>query len=69
MIVRPAGKLTVTCESFRPLVRNTLRGFAEITIAELRLKVHDIAIHEKGEARWAQLPSRRKSRTARWSRM
>jgi hypothetical protein len=58
MIVRPAGKLTVTCESFRPLVRNTLRGFAEITIAELRLKVRDIAIHEKGEARWAQLPSK-----------
>jgi hypothetical protein len=58
MTVRPAGKLTVTCESFRPLVRNTLRGFAEITIAELRLKVRDVAIHERGEARWAQLPAK-----------
>jgi hypothetical protein len=58
MTVRPAGKLTVTCESFRPLVRNTLRGFAEITIAEMRLTIRDIAIHEKNEARWAQLPAK-----------
>ncbi len=27
MTDRPAGKLTVTCESFQPLVRNTFRGF------------------------------------------
>jgi hypothetical protein len=40
---RPPGKLTVTCESFHPLLRNTLRGFAEILIAELRLKIRDIA--------------------------
>jgi hypothetical protein len=59
MNVRPAvGKLTVTCESFHPLVRNTLRGFAEISIAEMRLTIRDIAIHEKGEARWAQLPAK-----------
>ena len=58
MTVRPAGKLTVTCESFHFLVRNTLRGFAEITIAEMRLKIRDVAIHQKGEARWAQLPAK-----------
>jgi hypothetical protein len=58
MTVRPAGKLTVTCESFHPLTRNTLRGFAEISIAELRLKIRDVAIHQKGEARWAQLPAK-----------
>ena len=51
-------KLTVTCGSFHPLVRNTLRGFAEISIAELRLTIRDVAIHEKGEARWAQLPAK-----------
>jgi hypothetical protein len=53
-----AGKLTVTCESFHPLVRNTLRGFAEISIAEMRLTIRDVAIHQKGEARWAQLPAK-----------
>jgi hypothetical protein len=58
MTIRPAGKLTVTCESFHPLVRNTLRGFATIAIADLRLKIHDVAIHQKGEARWAQLPAK-----------
>jgi hypothetical protein len=58
MTVRPAGKLTVTCEGFHPLVRNTLRGFAEISIPEMRLKIRDVAIHQKGEARWAQLPAK-----------
>jgi hypothetical protein len=58
MTVRPAGKLTVTCESFHPLVRNTFRGFAEISIAELRLKIRDVAIHQRGESRWAQLPAK-----------
>ena len=58
MTARPAGKLRVTCESFRPLVRNTLRGFAEITISEMRLKIRDVAIHQKGDARWAQLPAK-----------
>jgi hypothetical protein len=58
MTLRPAGKLTVICESFHPLLRNTLRGFAEITIAEMRLTIRDVAIHQKGEARWAQLPAK-----------
>jgi hypothetical protein len=58
MTVRPAGKLTITCESFRPLVRNTLRGFAEITIAEMRLTIRDVVVHQRGEARWAQLPAK-----------
>jgi hypothetical protein len=52
------GKFTVTCGSFHPLIRNTLRGFAEITIAEMRLTIRDVAIHQKGDARWAQLPAK-----------
>jgi len=56
------SKLTVTCRGFYPLHRNTLRGFCEIRINELRLVIRDIAIHEKGEDRWAQL-------TASWSTM
>ena len=51
-------KHTVTCHAFHPLYRNTLRGFAEIRINELRLTIRDIAIHEKGECRWAQLPAK-----------
>jgi hypothetical protein len=51
-------KLTVSCRGFRPLQRNTLRGFCEIHIADLRLTIKDIAIHEKGSARCAQLPAK-----------
>lgn len=52
------SKLTVHCTDFRPLRRNTLCGFAIITIAELKLTIRDVAIHQKGELRWAQLPAK-----------
>lgn len=50
------GKFAVVCDEFKPMHRHTLRGFATIRIAELRLTIRDIAIHQKGDARWAQLP-------------
>lgn len=43
---------------FRPLARNTLRGFATAYVAQMRLAIRDVAIHQKGDQRWAQLPSR-----------
>jgi hypothetical protein len=52
------SKLTITCESFRPYRRNTLHGFCEILISELRLRIRDVALHQKGSARWAALPSK-----------
>jgi hypothetical protein len=52
------AKFTIRCTGFRPLHRNTLQGFAAVTIAELKLEVHDIAIHEKNGKRWAQLPAK-----------
>jgi hypothetical protein len=51
-------KLTVTCAGFHPLVRNTLRGFCSVEITELKLTIHDVAVHEKNESRWAQLPAK-----------
>jgi hypothetical protein len=51
-------KHTISCTAFRPLQRNTLLGFATITIAELKLEIKDVAIHEKNGKRWAQLPSK-----------
>jgi hypothetical protein len=51
-------KMTITCESFRPWRRNTLFGFCEIMIAELNLHIKDIAIHQKGSSRWAQMPAK-----------
>ena len=52
------SKVTLKCESFRPLRRNTLCGFAEIVVVELRLRIKDVALHQKGNARWAQLPAK-----------
>ena len=52
------SKLTITCSEFRPFHRNTLRGFAEIEIAELQLTIKDVAVHAKDGARWAQLPAK-----------
>jgi hypothetical protein len=50
--------LTLECVEFRPLQRNTLVSFAAIRIPAMRLIILDVALHTKGEARWAQLPSK-----------
>jgi hypothetical protein len=51
-------KMTLKCEGFKPYRRNTLYGFCEIIIAELQLRIKDIALHQKGNSRWAQLPAK-----------
>jgi hypothetical protein len=51
-------KPSVTCQDWRPLAKNTLRGFARIRIAELDLIVHDVAVHQKNDRSWAALPAR-----------
>jgi hypothetical protein len=51
-------KTTIVCDDWRALRRNTLLGFAAVTIQELRLTIKDIAVHEKNNRRWAQLPAR-----------
>ena len=39
------ARLTVTCTEFRPLRRNTLTGFCNVSIPELKLEIKDIAVH------------------------
>jgi hypothetical protein len=51
-------KLTVKCEDFRPLRRNTLCGFASVFLQEIGLRIKDLSIHEKNQSRWASLPSK-----------
>lgn len=51
-------KHTLTCLAARPYRKNTLCGFASIRIDQMRLVIHDVALHEKGESRWAQLPGK-----------
>ena len=52
------SKLTITCDAWRGLRKNTLLGFATVTIGELELKVHDVAVHQKADRMWAALPAR-----------
>jgi len=52
------SKLSIVCREFRPITQNTLVGFASIRVAELHLDIKDVALHQKGESRWAQLPAK-----------
>ena len=51
-------KFTVECVGFHSIRRNTLKGYACINISELKLKVSDVAIHQRDAQRWAQLPAK-----------
>jgi hypothetical protein len=51
-------KHSVSLISFRAFEKRTLAGFATVRIDPLRLIIHDVALHRKGTARWAQLPAR-----------
>jgi len=51
-------KHTIEVLSFKPLVKNTLCGFAKIRINELKLVINDVTLHQKGATRWAGLPGK-----------
>jgi hypothetical protein len=53
-----SAKLSVVCTEWRALRKNTLIGFATVEIREMRLVVHDVSVHRKGDRLWAALPSR-----------
>src|SRR5215831_3312099 len=48
-----SGKATLRCVGFKPVCRGTLRSFANIAFADLRMTVHGIGIHvhENGSSR------------------
>jgi hypothetical protein len=50
--------LTIECCEFRPVERNSLKGFATIKIKELQLTVKDVALHESHGRMWASLPAK-----------
>jgi hypothetical protein len=52
------SKLSLECVGWKPLRRNTLAGFAQIRVVDMRLTVQDVALHNKGESRWAALPGK-----------
>ena len=51
--------MPVIVKSFRAVERNTLRGFADITLINVRLTIRDVAIHYFDPDRWwVGLPAR-----------
>jgi hypothetical protein len=51
-------KLSVVVEAFTPLCRNTLRGFVVAIVPEMRMRIHDLSIHEQDGKRWVGLPAK-----------
>jgi hypothetical protein len=48
----------VICLDWRPCERGTLRGFAKIKVASWALVIDGVALHQKEDRQWAQLPAR-----------
>jgi hypothetical protein len=48
----------ITASDWRPLARNTLRGFCTLTLLPSGLVLRDCALHERDGRRWVGLPSR-----------
>jgi hypothetical protein len=53
----PAGQRSITVAAWKPRTQNTLRGFFSATLPS-GMVLHNLTLHEKGEARWVGLPSR-----------
>jgi hypothetical protein len=54
---QPVEPARVNCLSFKSHRSGTLRGFASIHLPRMRLRIHNVVLHEKDGRRWAQLPT------------
>ena len=53
-----SGKLLVHVESFTPRRSNTLIGFVDILVPQMRLRVKEASIHQSHDRRWVGLPAK-----------
>ena len=51
------GHRSITIAGWKPLSKNTLRGFFSATLPS-GMVIHNLTLHEKNGARWVGLPSR-----------
>jgi hypothetical protein len=56
--VPASRKPEIICEEFRRFEKNTLVGFATLTLPAVGLRIKDCCFHRKGEAEWVSLPGR-----------
>lgn len=52
------SKLEIECIGWKPLERNTLKGFADFRIRALRLVIRECTIHQSGDRQWVALPGK-----------
>ena len=52
----PPPKQRIYCLSFRACTKNTLQGFADLSIGFLTIK--GCALHSKGDRRWLNFPAK-----------
>jgi hypothetical protein len=48
----------IRCLGYRPCVRGTLLGFADIQLSTIGLLIHDCCHHQKGGREWLNFPAR-----------
>jgi hypothetical protein len=48
----------IVIEQFRPVAKNTLVGFIDIRMTNIRLIVRDLALHRFGERWWVSMPGK-----------
>jgi hypothetical protein len=53
-----SGRLSVKVESFKPLRSNSLYGFADLLIPEIRLRIKDASVHQSHGRQWIGLPAK-----------
>ena len=51
------GQRSIIVAGWKPLIKNTLRGFLSVNLPS-GMVIHNVTVHEKGEARWVGLPAR-----------
>jgi hypothetical protein len=48
----------IHASNWRPLKRNSLRGFLSLTLEPSGIVLHDCALHRKGDREWIGLPGK-----------
>jgi hypothetical protein len=53
-----SGKLSVKIEGFKPHRANSLYGFVDLLIPEIRLRIKEATVHQSHGRRWIGLPAK-----------
>jgi hypothetical protein len=51
-------KISVEADNWRPLAKNTLQGFFDLTVCGLGLHIKSLSLHSKNGKRWVSFPAR-----------